>query len=154
VYRLSEELAKTVISMIKSPEFEGIGTAAFLPKHLNSIGIIDPICCAGSVFHYAIEIPTPTLYQNVQFTPPGVNGYFLYRKEELKAVQEPWEINRVLVDPTATNPDEMIDVADTAIVLPNDVEKLTAQTIHTMEQLIKKEPLIIDCLDWGNKNGK
>ncbi len=154
MYRLNEELAKNIISMIKSPELEASGNTAFLPKHLNSIGIIDPICCAGSVFNYIIESPKPIIYQNIPFAPPSIDGYFLYRKEELQQVQEPWEINRVLVDPTATNPDEMIDVADAAIMLPSDVDKLTAQTITTLDQLIKKEPLIIDCLNWRKKNGK
>jgi len=69
-------------------------------------------------------------------------------------VQEPWEINRVLVDPTATDPEEMIDVSDAAVILPNDVDKLTAPTINTMDQLIKKEPLIVDCLNWEKKNGR
>lgn len=156
MYRLNEELAKSLISMIKSPELESAGNTAFLPKHLNSIGIVDPICCAGSAFHYIIESPKPMIYQNIPFIPPSVDGYFLYRKEELQPVNEPWEINRALIDPTATDPEEMIDVSDSAIMLPSDVEKLTAPTINTMDQLIKKEPLIVDCLNWDKekKNGK
>ena len=154
MYRLSEELAKIIIPMIKPPELESAGNTAFLPRHLNSVGIVDPICCIGSTFHYIIECPRPIIYQNMPFVPPSVDGYFLYRKEELQPVQEKWEINRVLVDPTATDPDEMIDVRDEAVVIPNDVEKLTAQTIKTMEQLIKKEPLIIDCLNWEKRHGK
>lgn len=154
MYRLSEELAKIVISMIKSPELESAGNTAFLPKQLNSVGIIDPICCMGSAFYYAIECPRPVIYQNMPFNPPNVDGYFLYRKDELKPVLEKWEINRVLIDPTATDPEEMIDVSDAAITLPSDVDKLTAQTINTIDQLIKKEPLIIDCLNWEKKHGK
>ncbi len=154
MYRLSEELAKIVLSMIKTPELESAGNTAFLPRHLNSVGIVDPICCAGSAFHYILECPRPIIHQNMPFIPPSVDGYFLYRKEELQPVQEKWEINRVLVDPTATDPEEMIDVSDAAVVIPNDVEKLTAQTLKTMDQLIKKEPLIIDCLNWEKKHGK
>lgn len=154
MYRLSEELAKLIISKIKSPELEPGGNTAFLPRHLNSIGIVDPICCAGSAFHYTIESPKPLIYQNIPFVPPSIDGYFLYRKEELQPLKEKWEINRVLVDPTATDPEEMIDVSDAAVMLPSDVDKLTAQTINTMDQLIKKEPLIIDCLNWEKKHGK
>lgn len=154
MYRLNEELAKSIISMIKSPELEATGNTAFLPKHLNSVGIIDPICCAGSSFHFMIESPKPLIYQNIPFAPPSIDGYFLYRNEELQSVKEPWEINRVLVDPTTTNPDEMIDVSDAAIILPSDVEKLTAQTLTTLDQLIKKEPTIVDCLNWEKQNGK
>lgn len=154
MYRLSEELAKKILPMIKPPDLEPAGNTAFLPKHLNSVGLIDPICCAGSAFHYILECPRPIIYQSMPFVPPSVDGYFLYRKEELQPVQEKWEINRVLVDPTATDPDELIDVQNESIILPNDVEKLTATTINTMEQLIKKEPLIIDCLNWEKNHGK
>lgn len=157
MYRLSAELAKIVISMIKSPELESAGNTAFLPKHLNSIGLIDPICCAGSAFNYVLESPKPIIYQNMPFVPPSIDGYFLYRKDELQQVKEPWEINRVLVDPTATDPEEMIDVSDAAIIVPNDIEKLTIPVTHhlkTLDELIKKEPLIIDCLNWEKKHGK
>jgi len=157
MYRLSDELAKELIAKIKSPEVESSGNTAFLPKNLNSVGIVDPICCIGSAFHYIIESPKPILYQNLPFVPASVQGYFLYRKEELQPLTEPWEINRVFVDPTAEDPEEKIDVSDVAIVLPNDIEKLTIPVTHhlkTMEELIKKEPLIIDCLNWEKKNGK
>jgi hypothetical protein len=154
MYRIAEELAKEIIEMINTPELESSGNTAFLPKHQNSIGIIDPICCVGTAFHYLIESPKPMIYQTLPFAPPSINAYFLYRKEELQQVQEPWEINRVLVDPTSQNPEEMIDVSDAAIILPDDIDKLTAQTITTMDQLIKKEPLIVDCLNWEKKHGK
>jgi hypothetical protein len=154
MYRLSNELAGIVISMIKPPEFESAGSAAFLPKRLNSVGIIDPVCCAGSAFNYTIESPKPILYPNFPFTPSSIDGYFLYSREELQPVQEKWEINRVLVDPTATDPEELIDVSDSAVVLPSDIDKLTAQTLSSIDQLVKKEPMIVDCLDWGKKHGK
>ncbi len=151
MYRLSDELAKVLISKIKSPELESSGNTAFLPKSLNSVGIVDPICCIGSAFHYIIESPKPMIYQNLPFIPSSVQGYFLYRREELQELKEPFEIKRVFVDPTAQDPEEEIDVRDVSIVLPTDVDKLTAQTITNIEQLIKKEPLILDCLDWEKK---
>lgn len=151
MYRLSEELAKEIIARIKAPEYESSGNTAFLPKNLNSVGLIDPICCIGSTFNYVLESPKPIMYHNIPFNPAGVNAYFLYRKEELKELEEPWEIARVFVDPTAEDPEEKIDVREAAIVLPTDIEKLTAQTINTMDQLIKKEPLILDCLDMEKK---
>jgi hypothetical protein len=157
MYRLSDELAKELIAKIKSPELESYGNTAFLPKHLNSVGIIDPICCVGSAFHYVIESPKPIIYPNLPFVATGVQAYFLYKKEELHDLTEPWEISRVFVDPTAKDPEETIDVRDVAIMLPSDIEKLTIPLVHhlnTMDELIKKEPLIIDCLNWEKKNGK
>ena len=151
MYRLSEDLAKLIIDKIKPYELETSGNTAFLPKSWNSIGIIDPICCVGSHFHYILESPKPIIYQDYPFQPASVPGYFLYKKEELSTPTEPWEISRIFVDPTSLDPQEMLDVRDASIVLPSDVEKLVAPTINTMEQLIKKEPLIIDCLDWEKK---
>ena len=52
---------------------------------------------------------------------------------------------------TAVDNEEQIDVSDCAIVLPNDIDKLVAPTISTMEQLIAKEPMLIDCLNWEKK---
>lgn len=150
MYRLSEELAKKLITRMKSPEFESSGNTAFLPKSQNSIGLIDPMCCIGSTFNYVLECPKPLIYPNLPFNPTGVNAYFLYKKEELKQLEEPWEISRVFVDPTARDPEEKIDVRDAAIVLPSDIEKLTIPVTHhitTLEQLIEKEPLILDCLN-------
>jgi hypothetical protein len=157
MYRLSEELAKLVLSMIKSPELESYGNTAFLPKTLNSVGIIDPICCMGSAFHYVLESPKPVIYQSLPFTPPNVDGYFLYKKDELKALEEPFEINRVFIDPTTEDPEEKIDVQDVSIVLPSDIDKLTIPTachLKTLEELVAKEPLIIDCLNWEKRHGK
>ena len=154
MYRLTDELAKLVMSKIKAPELESAGNTAFLPRNLNSVGIIDPICCVGSAFHYILESPKPVIYQDLPFTPVGVQGYFLYRKEELSSPEEPFEINRVFIDPTAQDPEEVIDVRDVSIVLPSDIEKLTIPATHhlkTMEELIKYEPQIIDCLDWEKK---
>jgi hypothetical protein len=154
MYRLSEELATLLMSKIKAPELDSSGNTAFLPKNLNSIGIIDPICCVGSMFHYMLESPKPVIYQELPFIPASVQGYFLYRKEELSTPTEPWEINKVFVDPTTTDPEEMIDVRDAAIILPSAIDKLVAPTISSMDQLIKKEPLIADCIDWRKNNGK
>ena len=155
MYRLSEELAKMLMVKMKAPEYESTGNTAFLPKNLNSIGIIDPICCIGSNFNYVLECPKPLIYQNLPFNKAGIDGYFLYKKGELKELDEPWEISKVFVDPTAQNPEDKIDVRDAAVVVPSDIEKLTLPAIYhlnTIEQLIDKEPLILDCLNMEKKD--
>ena len=154
MYRLSDDLAKLVLEKMKPFELESSGNTAFLPKDLNRLGLIDPICCVGSQFHYILESPKPIIYQDYPFIPTNIQGYFLYKKEELSPLNQVWEISKVFVDPTCIDPQELIDVSDSAIVLPSDVEKLVAPTISTMEQLIKKEPMILDCLNLGKNNGK
>ena len=67
------------------------------------------------------------------------------------AADEPWEIERALIDPGADDYEEKMDVSDCAVILPSDIDKLVAPTISTMEQLIAKEPLIIDCLNLDQK---
>jgi hypothetical protein len=151
MYRLSEELAKLIMSKIKAPEIESSGPNVFLPKNLNSVGIIDSMVACGVDYHFVLECPNNVLYPELPVLGTDVQGYFLYRKEELQKVEEPWEVQRVFVDPTCVNAEERIDVREAAIQLPNGIEKLTCKTISTLEKLIEKEPLILDCIDLGRK---
>ena len=89
MYRLTDELAKLVMSKIKSPELESAGNTAFLPRNLNSVGIIHPICCVRSAFHYILESPKPVIYQDIPFVPVGVQGYFLYVKKSCPLLKSP-----------------------------------------------------------------
>lgn len=146
MYRISEDLAKFIMARIKAPEIESSGPNAFLPKNLNSIGLIDSMVACGVDYHYILECPNNVLYPELPVLSTDVQGYFLYRKEELQKVTEPWEVQRVFLDPTCTNAEERIDVRDAAILLPNGIEKLTCKTVISMEQLIRLEPLVIDCL--------
>lgn len=149
MYRLSDELAKLVMSKIRPSEIESSGSKAFLPKSLNSIGILDPVCCVGSQFHYILESPVPVIYLDIPFTPVGVQGYFLYRKEELMQPQEEWLINEALVNPMAKDYVTQINVNDCSILVASDIDKLTIpvrRQLNTLEELIAKEPLILDCL--------
>ena|ERR1035438_8972492 len=151
MYRLSEALAKEVMSKIKTPEIESLGPNTFLPKNLNSIGIADPICCVGASYHFLLESPVPIIYPELPFIPVGIQGYFLYKKEELLQPIEPWEVAECFVNPTCTDPEKRIDCREAAIILGSDIDKLVAPTISTMEQLVSKVPLILDCLDLSRK---
>lgn len=154
MYRLSEELAKTILSKIKAPEIESSGLNAFKPKNLNSIGVIDPTIAMGTEFHYVLESPLPIIYPELPFIPVGIKGYFLYKKEELLQPMEPWLITEALINPLMKDHESQIDVQDCTIVLPNDVDKLTIPVKHhvnTLERLIELEPLILDCLNLNKK---
>ena len=151
MYRLSESLAKEIMSKIKTPEIESSGSNAFLPKNYFSVGIADPICCVGSDYEYLLESPVPVIYPELPYVPVGVQAYFLYRRDELKRVDEPWEVQEVFINPTCTDPEKRIDCKDAAVQLPNDIEKLTAITVTSMGQLIGKEPLLLDALNLDQK---
>ena len=151
MYRLSESLAKEIMSKIKVPEIESSDNTAFLPKSLNSVGIIDNIVAVGTDYYYSIECPSNVIYPDLPATPVGVNGYFLYRREELKKVDEQWDVQRVFIDPICTSADERLDVREAAIQVASDIDKLIAPTITNMGQLIGKEPLILDCLNLDTK---
>jgi hypothetical protein len=75
----------------------------------------------------------------------------LYKKGELQPVDEPWEIAECFVNPSCTDPERRIDVREAAVQVASDVDKLIAQTITSMGQLIKFCPLIIDCLNLDQK---
>jgi hypothetical protein len=55
------------------------------------------------------------------------------------------------INPTCTDPEKRVDCREAAIILGSDVDKLVAPTITTMEQLISKVPLILDCIDLSRK---
>jgi hypothetical protein len=149
VYRLSEEVVHKILRNIRS---SGIGPVdinekdPFEPKNKHSIGFLDPYCAIGTDFNYVLEFPYPFINQNL---PPldSLNGYWLYRRDELKHPDEPFEVPRYLADPNIQDGEEVMDVSDCAVIIPSDVEKLTCKSILTFEKLIEIEPMLLDCLN-------
>lgn len=148
MYRLSETLVSEMMLKVRKAKInEDVGTA-FTHADLNSIGIIDPHAAIGTNFHYSVESPVPIMYPDIPYEKTNVHGFFLYKREELAPLEgQPWTLNKSVVDPLCTDQTEQIDASECAIVLPSDIDKLTCKTLSTMEQLIKHEPLIIDCLN-------
>jgi hypothetical protein len=151
MYRLSENLAREILSRIRTQEVESSGPNAFLPKSSKSIGILDPICCIGSDYDFVLESPVPVVYPELPFVPSGIQSYFLYRREELQKIDEPWDVQRLFLDPTCIDAEERIDVREAAVQVASDVDKLVAPTITSMSQLLSKEPLLLDCLNLDQK---
>src|SRR5271157_3133551 len=114
MYRLSESLAKEIMAKIKTPEIESSGPNAFLPKNFNGLGVIDPIAAVNTDCFYSIESPIPIIYPELPYVPT-LNGYFLYKREELLKVEEEWPIAEVFVNPVCTDPEKKIDVHEAAI---------------------------------------
>jgi hypothetical protein len=148
MYRLAEDVARKILRNVKGPEIGPMDITQkdpFMPKNLNSIGFIDPYAAIGTDFHYLMEFPYPFINPNLP-NIKGLDGFWLYRKEELFHPTEPFTVPRYLADPNILNAEDQLDVTDVSIVIPSDVEKLTCRSIMTFEQLIKYEPLILDCL--------
>lgn len=149
MYRLAEDVARKVVKNIRGPEINPTDITQkdpFKPKNFNSIGLIDPYCCIGTDFHYLLEFPYPFINPNLP-PIPSLDGFWLYRKEELFPPTDPFSVPRYLADPNILDPDDHFDVTDCSIVIPSEVDKLTCKSIMTFEQLIKNEPLILDCLN-------
>lgn len=148
MYRLSEDVARKILKNVKPPEVGPMDITQsdpFTPKSLNSIGFVDPYCCIGTDFHYILELPYPFINANL---PPleTLDGFWLYRREELRQPTEPFNVPRYLADPNIKNGEDQLDVTDVSIVIPSDVEKLTCCSIMDFGTLIKYEPLLLDCL--------
>jgi hypothetical protein len=148
MYRLAEEVAKKLLRNIKNPElgpFDSNQTNPFEPKSTRSVGMIDCYAAIGTNFDYILEMSFPFI--NAALPPlPVLSGYWLYKKGELMPPNEAFNVPRYLVDPNTENGDDVLDVSDCSIVLPSDVDKLSATSILTFERLIEIEPLILDCL--------
>ena len=149
--RLTDSLARELMSKIKSPKIITKGDRIFEYEDLKSIGVLDPHACVGSEFPFLIESPVPLFYPELPYRKNAVDGFFLYRKSELQVAPESWPIKRVLIDPLCTNYEEQIDVSACSVTLPSDINKLTCQTVSTLEKLIEKEPTIIDCLNLNKR---
>ena len=149
MYRLAEELARKLMKNNRSPEIGPIDINQkdpFAPKNTHSIGFMDPYAAIGLDFDFVLEFPYPFINPNL---PPvnTLNGYWLYKKGELKRPEEPFDIPKYLADPNLQNAEELMDVSDCSVMLPSDVDKLSATSILTLEALIRVEPTILDCLN-------
>lgn len=148
MYRLSETVVQKILKNIKSPNMgpmDVLQKDPFTPKNLHSIGFVDSYCCIGTEFDYVLEVPYPFINPNL---PPleVLDGYWIYRREELQQPTEAFSVPRYLADPNIQSADDMLDVTDCSIVLPSEVDKLTCRSIMDFGTLLKYEPLIIDCL--------
>jgi hypothetical protein len=149
MFRLSEDVARKILRNVKSPEIgpmEITQADPFMPKSLNSIGFLDCYCAIGTDFRYILEFPYPFI--NVNLPPiPGLDGYWLYRREELMQPMESFSVPRYLADPNILTADDLLDVTDCSVVVPDDISKLTCKSLLTFEQLITNCPDILDCLN-------
>jgi hypothetical protein len=149
MYRISDDLARILLKKMKTPKIytDGERRDLFTPEDYNGIGIIDPIAAVGSEFNFSLECPVPVIYPELPYVPNAVDGFYLYRKIELLQPLEKWPITKALVDPTAKDYEEQIDVSDCSVIVGSAIDKLTCKTISTLEKLIEVEPMIIDSLN-------
>jgi hypothetical protein len=153
MYRLSVDLARFLIENRRNedlPRLELGEKKPFEPRNKQSIGFIDPICAVGTDLDYLLESPTPMVNIGDYKFPPVLDGFWLYKRGELKKPDEPLQVERRLIDPTGRNVSDIIDVTDCAIVLPSDIDKLTCKTITTLEKLLEIEPELRNCLKEGS----
>jgi hypothetical protein len=148
MYRITEEIAHKILRNIRNPKIGSLDITQedpFTPKSLNSVGVIDCYCAIGTEFNYSIEFCYPVINAALPQIP-CLEGFWLYRKEELQQPSEPFSVPRYLADPNIKTNEEMLDVTDCSIVVPDDISKMTCVSILTFEQLIRHEPMLLDCL--------
>lgn len=146
MYRLTKDIVSFLVSNARDPEFPTLKVdekAPFTPKNLHSIGMLDPTCSMGADFDYIIESSVAVFAETDKHI--GVDGYWLYRREELTKPTEPVSIPAIAFDPNAKE-DDMLDVTDCCVVTPPMMDKLTATLIKTLKNLITIEPGLKLCL--------
>lgn len=152
MYRLSEEVATKILKSIKNPEIGELdinSQAVFLPKNKRSIGLIDPFAAIGLDLDYILEVPYPLFTQvESELSSKSLQGYWLYRCGELLKPEEPIEIPKALVDLNLPKEaEELLDVSDCCCEMPGEIDKLTCPLISSLDTLLTKEPLLLDCLN-------
>lgn len=147
MYRLTKDLVSFLVTNAKDPEFPQLKITEldpYTPRNTHTIGLLDPTCSMGADFDYLVESSVP-VFAGAEEPTVSVDGYWLYRKEELKPSTETISIPASPYDPNASE-DDMIDVTDCCIITPNYVEKLTAKLVDNLKDLIKLEPRLKECL--------
>jgi len=146
MYRLSRELAGYLLKHTKDaqlPELTMNNVHPYKPQNTKAIGLIEPHYSLGSELDWVVECDYKIPQLQYQ---PAVDGCWLYRREELGIPVEPVKIPKAALDPNVKDPEEILDITDCCIMLPTSVEKLTCPSINTLDQLLKKEPTIKECL--------
>lgn len=153
MYRLSEELATKVMSLSKNIDVPELSLESeenpFKLRSTNSLGYIDPVCALGTECAYVLEVPYSFVVSATTTVKASLNGYWLYRREELEAVDDPnMTLPRHVLDPNVPAADqERVDISSCCVRLPSDIDKLTCPMLTTIEQLLAKEPALMDCLN-------
>jgi len=155
MYRITDEVAKLLLAHAKNLQLPELTSSEplFVPKNSKTIGTIDPIMAIDSTAEYILETDyafgeTGNTYE------PIVDGLWIYRNNKLKTVKEPVMILKALVDPNATDPEELLDVSDCCVEIPSAVEKLTCPKINSIKRLLELEPALKDCLTKIPEGGK
>jgi hypothetical protein len=154
MYRLSEEIATKILKSIKNPDIGELdinSKTVFLPQNKRSIGLIDPFAAIGLDMDYILEVPY-SLFSQLETSAKSLQGYWLYKKGELSKPEEPIEIPKALVDINLPkDSEELLDVSDCCVQMPGEIDKLTCPLISSLDTLLAKEPLLLDCLNLGEK---
>jgi hypothetical protein len=147
MYKITKELALYLIDNSKDlniPDIDEKSETPFLIRNFNSIGAINPLLVTGMDCRYLVELDSSE-FGYPQATE--VSGFWLYRRDELKKLSEPFEIPRAQVDRHFTDLEAVLDISDCVIELPSSIDKLTCTHVSSMERLLELEPGIKDCVE-------
>jgi hypothetical protein len=126
----------------------------FTPRSYKAVGVIDPYMALGIDFDYVVE-SSKSLINDIS---PNLDtaSFWLYKRDELKAPSNPVLVPQYYLDPNVKEQDQMFDITDCCIELPSEIDKLTCPLVSSLDQLLKLEPNLADCLksNRGKFNGK
>ena len=146
MYRITKEVAFYLLDNSKDfqlPNVDDTTDKPFTIRNLNAIGSISPILVTGSDCKYLVEIDPGEF----GFKPLDVAGYFLYKRSDLKKIDDVFEVPRAAIDRYCSDSEAFLDITDCVVELPSAIEKLTSLQVKTVERLFELEPGLVDCLD-------
>lgn len=157
MYRINKEVASFLgkyTKMAPLPEVAESETRVFTPESTKAIGYMDVVSVTSSSFEYIVEADYAVPHGDHFDYDPEVEGYWLYKRDELKKPKEPVLVPRYFFDPNVTNTEEKIDVSDCCVEVAAGVDKLTCPQINSVSRLLEVEPAIVDCLMLSKKEIK
>ena len=146
MYKITSEIAKYLSNHTKSGNIPGVENDAnnpFVPKNVQAIGYMDPYGAVGTMYDYIVEVDYSV--KDIGYEPM-IDGFWLYKRSELKGPPESVEIPKAALDPAIKDFDEKFDITDCCVIPPPYVDKLICRQVRSIEELFKLEPNLKKCV--------
>lgn len=154
MFRITELMADYLLANRRNAQMPGLlkdELKPYVQRNTHTLGFITPAFASESDSKFMIELAVLNAQNSeeieMQLEDPAQRTWWLYKREETKGPAEPIEVKRYLVDKYFTDQEKEIDIADCALMMPEDALRSSAQVVYSLGELFNLLPDLKDCLD-------
>lgn len=152
--RITETMADYLLATRRGAQIPGLvkdELKPFVQRNTHTIGFISPAFVSESDSRFLVELsipPVESMEEAEQIAEdPSKRSWWLFKREELQAPTEPFEVKRHLIDKYFSDEETMINISDCALVIPTEESRATTSMVDSLEFLFQMFPDLKDCLD-------